>query len=71
MCVALPGTVEKLIGDKAVVNFNGNIVEVRSGLVEVEVGDQVLVHAGCILQKVSKQDAEGLEDLFKELNAFS
>ncbi|MCR4588234.1 MAG: HypC/HybG/HupF family hydrogenase formation chaperone [Lachnospiraceae bacterium] len=71
MCVALPGEVTELLDDKfAKVDFNGNIVEAATGLVDVKVGDKVLVHAGCIIQTVSKDEADELEDLFKELGAF-
>ena len=63
MCVALPGKVIEIKGRDAVVDFNGNQVTARAGLVDVKVGDYVLVHAGCIIQKVSKQDMEDLENL--------
>lgn len=63
MCVALPGKVIEIKGRDAVVDFNGNQVTARAGLVEVNVDDYVLVHAGCIIQKVSKQDMNELENL--------
>ena len=53
MCVALPGKVIELDKGDALVDFHGNQVRAKAGLVEVSVGDYVLVHAGCILQKVS------------------
>jgi len=65
MCVALPGKVIELKDRDAVVDFNGNQVTARAGLVDVKVGDYVLVHAGCVIQKVSKQDMEDLENLNK------
>ncbi len=63
MCVALPGKVIEIKGRDAVVDFNGNQVTARAGLVDVKVGDYVLVHAGCVIQKVSQQDMEDLENL--------
>ena len=63
MCVALPGKVIEIKGRDAVVDFNGNQVTARAGLVDVNVNDYVLVHAGCIIQKVSKQDMDELENL--------
>jgi len=63
MCVALPGKIIELNEKNAVIDFNGNQVTARAGLVDVKVGDYVLVHAGCIIQKVSKQDMEDLENL--------
>ena len=63
MCVALPGKVIEIKNRDAVVDFNGNQVTARAGLVDIKVGDYVLVHAGCVIQKVSKQDMEDLENL--------
>jgi hydrogenase expression/formation protein HypC len=68
MCVALPGTVLELDGDVAIVDFSGNQVRARAGLVPVVPGDRVLVHAGCILQKVSTETADEMEDLFREID---
>lgn len=67
MCVALPGVVEEVYEETALVNFSGNRVEAASGLIDVSVGDRVLVHAGCILQIVSQSEAEEMENLFAEL----
>lgn len=63
MCVALPGKVIEIKGRDAVVDFSGNQVTARAGLVDVKVGDYVLVHAGCVIQKVSQQDMEDLKSL--------
>ncbi|MBE5835847.1 MAG: HypC/HybG/HupF family hydrogenase formation chaperone [Butyrivibrio sp.] len=69
MCVALPGVVTDTSDEKyATVDFNGNTVRAAKGLVDIAVGDRVLVHAGCIIQKVSKDEAEEMEELFKELD---
>ena len=66
MCVAYPGKVIELHPRTAMVDFHGNLVEARTGLVDVNVGDRVLVHAGCILQKVSEQEALELDQLMEE-----
>jgi hydrogenase expression/formation protein HypC len=71
MCVALPGTVIEVKDADAVVDFSGNRVSAKAGLVDIKKGDRVLVHAGCIIQKVSETEAEELESLFEELGAFS
>ena len=63
MCVALPGKVIEIKDRDAVVDFNGNQVTARAGLVDVKLGDYVLVHEGCVIQKVSKQDMADLESL--------
>jgi hydrogenase expression/formation protein HypC len=69
MCVALPGRVLSIEGTKAVVDFSGNTVETEAGLVKIEPGDYVLVHAGCILQVMSEDEGEMLKELFGELEA--
>ena len=63
MCVALPGKVIEIKGRDAVVDFSGNQVTARAGLVDVKVGDYVLVHAGCVIQKVTQQEMEEMKNL--------
>lgn len=67
MCVAMPGKVISVNGNKAVVDFSGNQINAEAGLVKIKPGDSVLVHAGCILQVMSDEEADSLADLFKEL----
>ena len=67
MCVAIPGKVIELNGTKAKVDFSGNIVNAEAGLVNVKVGDRVLVHAGCIIQTMDDSMADEMEELFKEI----
>lgn len=55
MCVALPGKVIGVKEGRATVDFSGNQVEAYTGLVDVETGDYVLVHAGCVIQKMKQQ----------------
>ena len=71
MCVALPGKVVEIKEKEAVVDFSGNLVTARLGLVDIQVGDYVLVHAGCIIQKVSDDDAMSLTELMKDVGGFS
>ncbi len=67
MCVALPGKVIEIKDRDAVVDFNGNQVTARAGLVDVKVGDYVLVHAGCVIQKVTQQDMEEMKNLKEQM----
>ncbi|MCD6591577.1 MAG: HypC/HybG/HupF family hydrogenase formation chaperone, partial [Thaumarchaeota archaeon] len=47
MCYAIPAKVIEIRGDMGIVDFgNGVRREVLLGLVDVKVGDYVLVHAG-------------------------
>jgi len=63
----MPGKVISVNGSKAVVDFSGNQIHAEAGLVKIKPGDSVLVHAGCILQVMSDEEADSLADLFKEL----
>lgn len=67
MCVALPGKVVEIYEKDALVDFSGNRVRAISGLVPIAVGDYVLVHAGCILQKLSAGEAQDMIELFEEI----
>lgn len=63
MCVAIPGKVLSIEDGKAVVDFSGNQVKAYVGLVNVKVGDYVLVHAGCVIQTMKQQEAEEIIEL--------
>lgn len=65
MCVALPGKIEKIEENIATVNFSGNLVRAHTGVVDVSVGDFVLVHAGLVIQKLEKEEAENIKELFE------
>lgn len=67
MCVAMPGKVIGINETRATVDFNGNTIEAQAGLVNVKMGDYVLVHAGCILQVLSKDEGDSLAELFREI----
>ncbi|MDD7308355.1 MAG: HypC/HybG/HupF family hydrogenase formation chaperone [Clostridia bacterium] len=69
MCIAIPGKVESIDGNMAKVDFNGNLVNVNTGIIEPEVGQYVLVHAGCAIEVMEKDKAQELIDLFAELEA--
>lgn len=68
MCVAMPGKVISVEGTIAEVDFSGNRIRAQAGLVSVKPGDYVLVHAGCILQVVSRQDYDSLAELLAEVD---
>ena len=67
MCVAYPGEVISIEGRKAIVDFNGNTVDVNIGIVEVQVGDYVLVHAGMAIETMSKDKANEILEIFSDI----
>ncbi len=67
MCIAHTGKVISISKKTALVDFNGVMIEARTGLLNVKPGDAVLVHAGCVLQKVNQNEALEAEKLMSEL----
>lgn len=67
MCVAAPGKVIEINGDTAVIDYNSNKVNANKGIVDVKVGDYVLVHAGLIIQVVPEDEAKAMADIFNQL----
>ena len=65
MCIAAAGIVVKKAGNKAIVDFDGNKVEAEAGLTECETGDRVLVHAGCIIQRLTDDEAQEINEIMR------
>jgi hydrogenase expression/formation protein HypC len=56
MCLAIPARVMSIVGDKAQVDFGEKVLrEVNVTLVDAEVGDYVLVHAGYARKLMKKK----------------
>lgn len=68
MCLSIPGKIVEIDGMKAVADILGASREISLELVEgIELGDYVLIHAGCAIQKLDKEEAQNTIDLFNEL----
>ncbi|MEM0057823.1 MAG: HypC/HybG/HupF family hydrogenase formation chaperone [Candidatus Bathyarchaeia archaeon] len=68
MCLAIPAKVVKVQNGKALVDFGEGVLrEVDISLVDVEVGEYVLVHAGYAIQVLSREEAEETLRLWREL----
>jgi len=67
MCLAVPVKIINKIDDQNVrVESRGVRFEASTMLIkDVNIGEYVLVHAGFIIQKISKKDAEELIELTK------
>ena len=67
MCLAVPGRIESIEGETAVVDIVGNRVRAMRALVpEAKVGDWVLVHAGLAVTVMSEEEARETLDLMQE-----
>jgi hydrogenase expression/formation protein HypC len=70
MCIAVPAEViEKREGNRGVVDYGDLRQEVRLDLVDVEVGEFVLVHVGFAIQKLSREEALETREIFRQVNA--
>ena len=67
MCLAVPGKVVEIKDSIGIVNFNGVKREVRLDLVDVKVGDYVIVHTGFAIEKMDEDDALESLEIWKEL----
>jgi hydrogenase expression/formation protein HypC len=67
MCLGIPGKVVEKKGSVAKVDFGGLIRDVNVSLVNVRVGDFVIVHAGFAISKVNKREALKTIKLVKEI----
>lgn len=68
MCLAIPGKIIEIEGDKAKVDFGeGNIYKANVSLIDAKVGKWVLVHAGYAIQVMEEEEAEATLSLFDEL----
>ena len=68
MCLAIPGKVLKIDGRTARVDFGyGATREVDITLVDVKIGQYVLVHTGYAIQVLDEEDALETLRLWKEM----
>ncbi len=52
MCLAIPGKIIEIQGEKAIADFQGIKKEINISLVPAKIGDWVMVHAGFAIEKV-------------------
>ena len=70
MCLAIPGKIIEIDNKKeiAVVDYGkGTKRKANVSLVNVKLGEYVLVHAGFAIEKLNEKEAQETLDLFREL----
>jgi len=68
MCLAVPGKILSIDENQiANVDFGGVERPVNVSLVEVDVGDYIIVHAGYAIQVLSEEDALQSLDIFRQM----
>ena len=65
MCIAVPGKLIEMEGSRGKVDVKGNLLTVELGLVDAKPGDYVLIHAGCAISVVTKEDNDELTELLE------
>lgn len=70
MCVAVPAEVIEIKdGNIGVVDYGELRQEVRLDLVDVKVGEFVLVHVGFAIQRLSREEGLETREIFKDVYA--
>ncbi|MBS3781074.1 MAG: HypC/HybG/HupF family hydrogenase formation chaperone [Candidatus Thermoplasmatota archaeon] len=67
MCLAVPGLIENIEGDTAEIDFGGVTREANISLVEADIGDYVIVHAGYAIEKLEEEEAQKSLDAWDEV----
>lgn len=68
LCLAIPAKIVGIKGDDARVDFGEGVLRVVNvTLVDVRVGDYVLVHAGYAIQVLSEEEAQETLRLWNEI----
>ena len=68
MCLGIPGKVIKVEDKTCLVEIMGVSREISIELLkDIKLGDYVLIHAGCAIQKLDEEEAVRTIELFKEL----
>ncbi len=68
MCIAIPAEVIEIKeGNIGVVDYGDLQQEIRLDLVDVEVGEFVLIHVGFAIQKMSREEGLETRSLFREV----
>jgi hydrogenase expression/formation protein HypC len=68
MCLAIPAKVLEIKGDVAKVDFGQGVArEVNVRLVEAQIGEYVLVHAGYAIEKLDQKAAEESLNMWREI----
>lgn len=67
MCLAVPGQIISIDGTQADVDFGGVLKKVNVSLIEGQIGDWVVVHAGFAIEKMDEEEAQETLQTWKEL----
>ncbi len=68
MCLAVPALITGINGKTGIAEIMGVTREIALDLLsDPEIGDYVIVHAGCAIEKIDKEAALEMLSLFREI----
>ena len=67
MCLAVPAKILEINGKIAKVDFGGLTKEVDISLVDAEVGQYVVIHAGFAISVMDEKEAKDTLEMFNEI----
>jgi len=65
MCLAIPGKIISIENQLATADFQGVKKEINISLVNVKVGDYVMVHAGFAIEKMEPDHVQEIKSYLK------
>jgi len=66
ICLAIPGKILKIKNHLAEVDFDGVQKDINISLVDVEIGDYVMVHAGFAIEKMEIDVVADIQEYLKK-----
>ena len=67
MCLAIPAKILEISGDIAKVDFGGIQKEINVSLVDAEIDEYVIVHAGFAIQILDEESANNTLEIFRKM----
>ena len=70
MCLAIPGKIIEIDNKNEIASIDygdGTKRKANVSLVDVKLGDYVLIHAGFAIEKLNEKEAQETLDLFREM----
>jgi len=67
MCYAIPAKIIELETDTAKVDYGGVLKQVNVSLLDVKIGDYILIHAGFGIEKMDEKRALETIELIKQM----
>lgn len=66
MCLAIPGKIIAIKNQLATVDFDGILKEINISLVDIRIGEYVMVHAGFAIEKMEIEQVAYITSILKQ-----